>query len=59
MGRGAKVLHTDIHTDPPTKWVLEEFSLLKSTLFFTITYNILSLLIGPPYMKYPVPVRKI
>ena len=39
-GMGAKVLHTDIqtrhtyrhtyrHTDPPTKWVLEELSLLK------------------------------
>ena len=27
--RGAKVLHTYIHTDPPTKWVLEELSLLK------------------------------
>ena len=25
-------IHTDIHTDPPTKWVLEELSLLKTLL---------------------------
>ena len=28
-GRGAKVLHMYRHTDPPTKRVLEENSLLK------------------------------
>ena len=28
-GRGAKVLHTDRNTDPPTKLVLGEHSLLK------------------------------
>ena len=27
--RGAKVIKTYRHTDPPTKWVLEEHSLLK------------------------------
>ena len=39
MGRGVKMLHTYIqtyrqtyrHTDPLTKWVVEELSLLKST----------------------------
>ena len=31
-GRGAKVLHTDIHTELPTKRVLEEHSLLKTLL---------------------------
>ena len=32
-GRGAKVLQTDIQTDPPTKRVLEEHSLLKNYIF--------------------------
>ena len=32
-GRGAKVLQTDRHTDPPTKRVLVEHSLLINVTF--------------------------
>ena len=35
--RGAKVLKTYRHTDPPTKRVLEEHSLLKNTYILSLT----------------------
>ena len=38
-GRGAKVLHSDIHTDPLTKWVLEELSRLKNRTIATLNIH--------------------
>ena len=34
-GRGVNMLHTDRHTEPPTKRILEEHSLLKKVGIIT------------------------
>ena len=43
MGRGVKMLHTDIqtdrHTEPPTKRVLEDHSLLKIFSIISLIYK--------------------